>query len=320
MDTRIWIRRGRRTGLRRALFSCAAVLLKLMIFVGVALAVNTVIIDGNVSDWTDELCRPDKVQSSSSGTQTSGGFWYDDQTSQNDVSKFCAASNHDPSQQDPNDNGDTLFVMWQWDDMDFSGNNSGDGCALFDTNQDGNIDKALCNTISTSGGSTSVVTTLYTCNNSTPDRCSGKSTATFSGICQLDTNAADPFSSEAGHTDCNGTNCTSTDVAVECSIPLSDISLSAGASVLAGMCTYPSGQPNSNAKDCTLDPTVSRLGVNTDTGNNSETTPTAITLLSLSGKPADTSPALPALVILVSILGLLVAGGGGLWVRRRRHR
>lgn len=302
----------------RILLSLIESAVVLTVVVSVVLAVNTITIDDSVSDWSDETCQNDKFINK-------GSNYYDDETNQNDATKFCAASNHVA---DPETDGTILYVMWQWDDTDFSGANTGDGCALFDTDktpaQRGNIDMALCNTISTNG-TTTIVTTLYSCNDSKPDRCAGKSTTgvTFTGSCALDTNATDPWSSRSSP-DCRGTDCGTKDIAVECSIPLTDIGLSAGDTALAGMCTYPSEQPNSNPKDCTFNPTGSRLGVNTDTGENQETdpqgNPTAITLIEFRARGALAQPVwLPAAFISSGLTGLLGFAGIGLYIRKRNQ-
>src|SRR3989449_9239299 len=41
----------------------------------------------------------------------------------------------------------TASLRWQLDDVIWSGNNTGDSCALIDTNRDGLADRAICVTV-----------------------------------------------------------------------------------------------------------------------------------------------------------------------------
>ena len=73
------------------------------------------------------------------------------------------------------------------------------------------------------------------------------------------------------------------DTDAECSLPLSDLSLSAGDPVITDLCSFPSTVPNSAPKDCIFIPgDDNRLGVDTDTGNNGEVSKTVITLASFT--------------------------------------
>jgi hypothetical protein len=110
----------------------------------------------------------------------------------------------------------------------------------------------------------------------------GDTARTFSGSCRLNSAATDPFT-HSGNV-CNGTNCLTQDAAVECSLPISNISLS-GNLVFQNICSYPSAQPNSDPSDCVLAPTT-RLAVNIQTGDNykSGLSPTAITLSSFTAR------------------------------------
>ena len=40
-----------------------------------------------------------------------------------------------------------FWVAWKWDDTSWSGNNTGDACALFDTDGDGMVNSAICVTV-----------------------------------------------------------------------------------------------------------------------------------------------------------------------------
>jgi hypothetical protein len=42
-----------------------------------------------------------------------------------------------------------LKMFWSWDDPTFSGSNTGDACALLDTDGDGNINVSICTIVET---------------------------------------------------------------------------------------------------------------------------------------------------------------------------
>src|SRR2546428_7583813 len=81
-----------------------------------------------------------------------------------------------------------FVVIWSWDDVDFGGTNSGDACALFDTDMDGNANFALCVTVK---GDPSALASVrrFSCANDRPDRCTssvllptGSSTCTAAAV------------------------------------------------------------------------------------------------------------------------------------------
>jgi hypothetical protein len=87
-----------------------------------------------------------------------------DESGQTDLTQFCV---------EPGSGNFELYTRWSWDEVSLSGNNTGDGCALFDTDNDGNVNLSICVTVvNTSGGNLAYqATTLYTCGNDKPDRC-----------------------------------------------------------------------------------------------------------------------------------------------------
>src|SRR5262245_22192263 len=62
----------------------------------------------------------------------------DDEPGQKDLSKFCS---------EPASGGFELTATWSFDDLAWTGSNTGDSCGLFDTDGDGNANFALCVTV-----------------------------------------------------------------------------------------------------------------------------------------------------------------------------
>lgn len=154
-----------------------------------------------------------------------------------------------------------LNILWNWDEVSVSGNNTLDGCALFDTDGDGNANAALCATVANTGPPTSLVlkaTTLYTCGDGRNDRCSSTIAAVTKSsptACQLSfPSATDPFTAGAGYPN---------DTRVFCTVKLSDVA--ASSAVLLNTCSYPSAQPNSDPSDCVLIPGKSNPTLGTTT-------------------------------------------------------
>src|SRR5438046_793462 len=65
----------------------------------------------------------------------------DDQPGQKDLSGLCEPGPTCSS------SATTLSLLWQFDDVNWTGNNTGDACALIDLNQDGLADRAVCVTV-----------------------------------------------------------------------------------------------------------------------------------------------------------------------------
>src|ERR1043166_6534604 len=65
----------------------------------------------------------------------------DDQPGQKDVNEWCEPGpTCSPS-------STTASLRWQLDDVSWTGNNTGDSCALIDTNRDGLAARAICVTV-----------------------------------------------------------------------------------------------------------------------------------------------------------------------------
>ncbi len=141
----------------------------------------------------------------------------------------------------------SVAVSWQWDEIAWSGNNTGDGCALFDSDNDGKANYSFCvivggNPAAQLAGSPKV----YSCNDSRVDRCSGKQLVNkvYTSTCSV-TTGTDPFPA--------GTEFPS-DTRASCTINLSDFSTGSAPTnaVLKDVCSYPSQEPNSDPSDCVV--------------------------------------------------------------------
>ncbi len=162
----------------------------------------------------------------------------DDQPGQKDLSAQAVAT---PS---PGD----LWVSWKWDVTGLSGSNTGDACALFDTNNNFKVNSAICVTIGqdpavqlTAVGSPRV----YRCGDGKVDRCTSTVTQVtpINSACSVSQPAnSDPFHSGQADT-----------VAI-CHIDLNDLSVGGSPASLVNTCSYPSQQPNSDPSDCVLIP------------------------------------------------------------------
>ncbi len=145
-----------------------------------------------------------------------------DEPGQKDLTRFCEDAG----------NGS---ISWNWDELSVNGANTLDGCALFDTDGDGFVNRSLC--VSTTDG-VAFTKTIYTCNDSRVDRCSGANTGNpATSSCSLAVTATQPFAAGS-----NSPN----DLTATCSPTAAD---TAGGDLI-DVCSYPSGQPNSDPSDC----------------------------------------------------------------------
>lgn len=158
-----------------------------------------------------------------------------DEPGQKDLTKMCA---------DYNDLPTSVDVLWNWDENSWSGQNTGDGCSLFDTDGDGLINYSLCVTV---GGNPAAIqsTTLYSCGDGKPDRCTNPIVVlpqSQDTSCSASVQPTDPFPAGDGYPN---------DTQASCNIALNDVG---GVSVaaLVDVCSYPSQQPNSDPSDCIL--------------------------------------------------------------------
>src|SRR5438034_647842 len=177
----------------------------------------------------------------------------------------------------------TLSLLWQFDDTNWSGGNTGDACALIDTNRDGLADRAVCVTVfgnaqmagkcsndqtlsctkdqnCPSGGKCVFPTNstgaprCYTCANTRKTNCINAMPVACTSVCSAGIAlGADPFYGYPIHTanKCNGSNCLANDAAVNCCLTSNDVG--AGGELI-DVCSYPSQSPNSNPSDCVITP------------------------------------------------------------------
>src|SRR5215208_3747909 len=84
----------------------------------------------------------------------------------------------------------TLQVTWNWDEVSVSGSNTLDACSLYDTDNDGNVNFALCVTDPTDA---SITVTLYTCGDDAEDRCTQplEPVSPFTSSCSTSTQNTD---------------------------------------------------------------------------------------------------------------------------------
>src|SRR3989344_5172304 len=160
-----------------------------------------------------------------------------DEPGQKDLTKMCADLATAGS--------GYVTVNWNWDDTAWSGNNSGDACALFDIDNDGKANYSLCAVVN--GSPASITDTrVYSCNDNNVDKCQGGAQdLTITSNCTVAISASQPFI--AGSDSPNDTTAT-------CTIQLSDVGGAVGAK-LTDVCSYPSQQPNSDPSDCIKAPT-----------------------------------------------------------------
>jgi hypothetical protein len=158
----------------------------------------------------------------------------DDQPGQKDLNSQAVAN---PT---PGD----LWVSWQWDETSLSGGNTGDACALFDTNKNSKVNFAICVTIQGNPAVQAPVSPrVYTCGDGKVDRCTSTyaEVSPINSACGTNTNATDPFHSGKK------------DTQAICHVDLADVGGSSTAN-LVNTCSYPSQQPTSAPSDCVLIP------------------------------------------------------------------
>ena len=168
-----------------------------------------------------------------------------DEPAQSDVNCFTRADNL----------AGHLGVQWSWDDTDvWTGEGqTGDACALFDTNGDGNADYAICVRISNTPDGSDIFQLpseesprLYECSDKKTERCS-KPTSVLAEVgethCAVDYGPEGfPLEGDDGQ-----------DVVATCDIDLIATPLASNTNLL-NVCSFPSGEPNSNPFDCVVTP------------------------------------------------------------------
>lgn len=169
-----------------------------------------------------------------------------DQPGQKDVTRYCT----DLGDGSPYD----LLTLSNWDNTTLTGNNTADVCSLFDTDNDGLANVAVCVTLESSGagnGNLAVLDTvrLFTCGDTRGDRCTGSSLVggPYVTTCEVSQQATDPFSPAAP----NGPGDQfPTDTQILCGIDLADFGPAGAGAKILDSCSYPSTVPNSDPSDC----------------------------------------------------------------------
>jgi hypothetical protein len=211
------------------------------------LAQNTVTIDGSFADWADEFCRPDSACA--------------DFTGQSDAKGACIASNFAATNPSP---ATLSYLRFDFNVTGLAGANTADACWLVDSNQSGSVDRALC--FSMSGNPLTLQQTrFFTCNDTSAVTCGAATEVPSGALCAV--NAA--LAAGQHLLTCGGDT---TDTAVECSVPMTNLGWTSGIIVLLRGCTFNSAQPNSNPADCIVDG-ASPFIINPETGGN---TPVAL--------------------------------------------
>jgi len=205
---------------------------------------GTPCVDGNACTLSDTCqsgtCVGGNGPSAEAGCRvdTSGA---DDAVGQKDLSEFCV--NHSASC------AGTIFT-WQWDDTAWSGTNTGDACALYDTNGNTRADYALCVTVT---GKPAVQASqsprLYRCADTKQFNCAGATLLTATSTCTVNDLVTDPFAPGPTRKSnkCNGTNCLSKDTQAQCCVKTADLPSTAA---LIDVCSYPSQSPSSDPSEC----------------------------------------------------------------------
>ena len=165
----------------------------------------------------------------------------DDAVGQKDLSQFCVNTSASCT--------GTVFT-WQWDDTAWTGTNSGDACALYDTDGNNRADLALCVSVTGQPAGQAVGSPrFYSCNNSKQFNCAGAALISAPGTsCIVNDLVADPFAALSRMSNkCAGTSCLTKDTQARCCVGTA--SLPAG-STLIDVCSYPSQSPNSDPSEC----------------------------------------------------------------------
>ena len=167
-------------------------------------------------------------------TCTSDAQGANDQPGQKDLTKFCPYTD---------DASGEVTVGWAWDETSFSGNNSGDACALFDADGDGNANYAVC--VSIKGNPATQVAGspfVYSCADTSATNCDSATSVTSAGTACTTSSSTNPFV------------VTDADTYVACTIKLADVGGSTA--VLKDVCSYPSSSRPSDPSDCVVTPTA----------------------------------------------------------------
>jgi uncharacterized repeat protein (TIGR01451 family) len=156
-----------------------------------------------------------------------------DEPGQKDLTQMCVDYDGQPV---------SIKTTWNWDERGTTGANTLDACNLFDTDNDGFVNYAVC---ATTGGTPAVIqtTTTYSCGDDSPDRCTSPNSIVSNGttVCDVAEVNTDPFPT--------GT-LSPIDMQGSCTIDLTTVG--GVTAKLIDVCSYPSQQPNSDPSDCVV--------------------------------------------------------------------
>lgn len=154
-----------------------------------------------------------------------------------------------------------LHLRWTWDDINaWTGSGqTGDACALLDTDNNSMATFAFCVRITNPNGDPNQITeaagspVLYRCRDTSADRCASKvfvQTTDPTTVCSVGLVPDEIAGGDDG-----------ADVRAECNLKLQDLGQTVNiANVdLLNVCSFPSGSPNSNPFDCVVTPAAGFL-------------------------------------------------------------
>ena len=136
-------------------------------------------------------------------------------------------------------------LTWTWDDTGWTGSNTGDACALYDTDGDGKANFALCVTVQSDPAvQSSGSPRFYSCDNSKELNCGGSTQITAASSCAVSA-VADPFTGAHGNGNvCNGTTCSTQDTQAQCCVKRGDFPFGTTAELI-DVCSYSSSSSSS---------------------------------------------------------------------------
>lgn len=183
-----------------------------------------------ISGYPRQSSAPNLVTALQCINDTAGA---NDEPGQKDLTQMCVDYANAPT---------SISVTWNWDEISVQGANTLDACSLYDTDGDGNINFSLCATSTDGVHST---TTLYSCGDDKPDRCTSPvvsiPTPNFISTCSVSVQNTDPFAAGSQFPK---------DLVATCHVVLADVG--ATSAQLVDVCSYPSQQPNSDPSDCVV--------------------------------------------------------------------
>src|SRR5689334_11858446 len=193
----------------------------------------------------------------------------DDEPGQKDLTRFCKSDAGSCGM------GSDFQITWNFDDVGWTGTNTGDACAFFDNDGNGNADYAVCASFSdgtTGNPPTLSAVTCYTCDNTRPSKCPSAVATPCSSTCAGGSDT-DPFSGDVNHTQCGPSNsdCLTADAQATCCIE-------DNFGTLLDVCSFPSSNPNSDFSDCIITTVCKQVGDTACDDGNDCTTDTCDTV------------------------------------------